>query len=201
MRGFIAQRPLHRRVGGREMKNIGNNLLKNFEWLSPLKSFKVVHGSNARYALILFASGIISGQAFGADVKPELFHFDCERVDARLKQPLEVDGGFVLIEANGGKVRCKGGAEIVGGFFVRSKLSQANSVLKIDAGNAKSEAVGNKGSEQGASYSEPARDQSNFVGSKLHDVLVIAAGGFGGIAIGLSIAWAMLCRITKTPNV
>lgn len=182
------------------MKNSMHRFFKHLRRLSPVEANKVVHCSNASYGLILFTSIVVSGQVFGADVKPELFHFDCERVDAGLKQPLDFNGGLILIEANGGKIWCKGRTEIVGGLFVRPNVSEANSILKIDTGNAKSETIGNNDAEQSASNTKPTRDQSKFVGSKFHAVLIILAGGFGGIIIGLSIAWWWLGHMMKTPN-
>lgn len=93
-------------------ENIINFYLEYFERFFASKGF-VVHCANAGYVLIFFTSLIVSGQVFGADIEPELFHFDCERVDAGFKQPLEVNCGNILIEMNGGELCCKGSAEIV----------------------------------------------------------------------------------------
>ncbi len=180
------------------MKNTKNDLLKYLRWLFSIKPLKVIHGPKTRYGLVLLACVVISGDVLCGDIEPEFFHFDCKRVDTRFDQLLEVDGGYAVIDTDRGKMWCKDSAEIVRGFFALRESGEANRVLKIGMGDMKCEPVRSKASEQRTDDTETTRYQSNFVGSKLHDVLVILAGGFGGIAIGLFIVW--LAFYCMTPN-
>ena len=183
------------------MKNSESRFMKHLKWFHPVEAIKVVHCANARYALIFLASIFVVGDVFGVDVEPELLHFDCKRIDSRFKQSLEIDSRYTLIDASGGKIWCKDSAEMCGRFFTTIDVGNANGVVKTNASDVKSKSVGNNSAEQSASNTESARNKGNSVGSKFHDVMVILAGGFGGIALGLLIVWAVLRRLTNTPNV
>jgi hypothetical protein len=157
-----------------------------------LVSKLVVFISNAGNIFIFLTCCIVNGQVFGADVKPELCHVGSERVDANLKDFLNFSGGLCLTEFDFVQFRSESRLEIACGLFMGGNLKECERVIKIGAGNFKSEAIGNERTKQGTGNSKPASDQGNFISGKLHDWIIILFGGFGGIAIGLAIVWWFL---------
>jgi len=102
-------------------------------------------------------------------------------------KPLDFNSGFILIKSDGSKIWCKSGTKVVGGLFALSYVGEVDGVFELSAGNAKSEPIRDKHSEQSTEYAETTGDQNHFIGSRLHGWIIILSGGFGGIAIGLVI--------------
>lgn len=60
-------------------------------------------------------------------------------------------------------------------------------VSSVDIGELDCEAIRKKGAKQSADNSKASGNQSNFVGSKLHDYIIVFCGGLVGLAIGAAI--------------
>ena len=168
-----------------------NFIFKHLERLFSAKRF-LVHCANAGYRLVLLACLVVSGPVIGANVEAKPLHFDCERVEAGFKTPLNVGGGLVLIEPDGGKVWCESSAQPAGCLTSGGDKAKADGVVKLNGGVAEYETKGNQNAKQGAGNAKAPRHTSNLIGGKFHDYLIIAGGGFGGIAIGLLLGLAII---------
>ena len=137
------------------MKNSENIFLKYFEWFHPVEAIKIVHCTNARYALVVFASVFISGHVFGADVEPKLLHLDCKRIHSGFKQSLEINSGYIFINASGGEIWCKGGAEIGSSKAERFAVGQLSGMDSLSGCNINTETISRPSTD------ERAKDSGN----------------------------------------
>lgn len=93
----------------------------------------------------------------------------------------------LLREINLSKRGSECGAEFCLGVTQSIDFRLAGSIAGVRDGKFGSEAIGKDAAQQSANNSKPSGNQSNFVGSKLHDLIVVFGGGFIGLAIGVVI--------------
>ena len=174
-----------------------NFIFKHLERLFSAKRF-VVHCANAGYRLVLLACLVVSGPVIGANVEAKPLHFDCERVEAGFKTPLNVGGGLVLIEPDGGTVWCKSSAQVVGGFSPDGDAIEFDRAVKLITGKAPREVKGDERPQQRpqqrAANGHSTANQRKLIRIELHEALIILGGWAGGVAIACLLTWAWFSR-------